>query len=479
MRVFLFNSRLGVCLSRHARLKTYTCLTKGRFLSTCRDETFSLPVGNNGLVSISVTKPGHISNDSPLESRVILYLPPGPIFKEFNGNGEPIQNEVDSDIWANSINATGSSSSMSKSTSPQHALACMTSSTVVTVNYRLGPSQERNHASPETKSEPEPETDAVDFYKYPAPVHDTLMGFDWIQTHLKPTQLGVFGSHIGGSLALMLALTEAQSLHGIAAVEPICDWPSLDDYCISASANSTDPQDTGTKRSKKPSKRKGPAPPDLVPLLEAREKYFTSFERCFDAFASPILFLRSAGRDTQETFPRYLTGPNYPIPVLEDSLNHTSRAQQSGSNGRYNGDDYLDVEIGSDVDSSESHVPVRRRKALSRWPPYGLDYGLSSKTWSGPNDGIGRLQITLPWVKIFLRNGSLEQNASNKDLLSKRTVLDHQGEEMVSVMRRACFWGREKGFGEQRVTLGKVDENFGQEVKEYFNVVFDETNSDL
>jgi hypothetical protein len=35
-------------------------------------------------------------------------------------------------------------------------------------------------------------------------------------------------------------------------------------------------------------------------------------------------------------------------------------------------------------------------------------------------------------------------------------VLRAQGEELVEMMRRACFYGREKGVGETRVQLQKM-----------------------
>lgn len=314
-------------------------------------------------------------------------------------------------------------------------------------------------------------------YRYPTPVHDTLAGFDWIQDSLKPAQLGVFGSHIGGSLALMLALTEAQSVQAIAAIEPVCDWPGLDEYCaIESVGTQVDPYSShgqdqvstnqtpnrGTK-GRPPQKR---SPADLIPLLAAREQFFSSPERCFDAFASPILFLRSAGRDVPGTFPKYLTGSEYPVPTVKGPRKTTSAEQNSAPDGSlWDRDIYPDLDAESDSPETSAQ-PTRRRKALSRWPPHGLDYGLSGKVWSGPGHGIDRLQVTLPWVRIFLSRGDLpaglvDLNSSHsvtkrKDRGNGPTVLARQGEEMVSVMRRACFWGREKGFGERRVTLSRV-----------------------
>lgn len=371
----------------------------------------------------------------------------------------------------------------------------------MTVNYRLGtapitsddsiPNQDRSLSASKAQGH---------VYRYPTPVHDTLVGFDWIQDTFKPAQLGVFGSHIGGSLALMLALTEAQSVHAVAAMEPVCDWPSLDEYCAIESADVDTVRDTSreqdqestNKTPNRQTKKRHPrkrSPPDLIPLLAAREQFFSSPERCFDAFASPILFLRSAGRDVPRAFPKYLTGPDYPVPTVKAPRKTTSAEQHSAPDGSlWDRDIYPDLDA-DESDLSETSAPAtRRRKALSRWPPYGLDYGLSGKTWTGPNHGIGRLQVTLPWVRVFLsRNdlpaGLVDVDSSHsvtkqKDGGNGATVLARQGEEMVSVMRRACFWGREKGFGERRVTLSRVDGDSSVEGGDWLRRVFEGSNDE-
>ncbi|KAJ5923241.1 hypothetical protein N7454_008486 [Penicillium verhagenii] len=351
----------------------------------------------------------------------------------------------------------------------------MTSSTVVTVNFRLGATE--NASSLIDSAEPEPElvsnseSHSTNFHKYPTPIHDTLAGFDWIRKNLQPTKLAVFGSHVGGSLALMLALTEPQSVHAVAAYEPICDWPGLDDHCAHETIT-----DSEFSSKQKRSRRRKPAAPDLVPLLEAREQLFTSFERCFDAFASPILFLRAAGRDIPKTFPQYLTGLNYPRPVLKNTtkakITEGSDSPDASSRGR-------NAYSGSDTDE-HTDLPVRRRKALCRWPPHGLDYGLNNEPGIGPDHGIDRLEVTLPWVRVFLNGpaGSTEIAASSKTSAMKSTVLEQQGEEMVSVMRKTCFWGHEKSFGERVVTLSRVDDFSGQELASYFDDVFEKESSD-
>jgi hypothetical protein len=44
-------------------------------------------------------------------------------------------------------------------------------------------------------------------------------------------------------------------------------------------------------------------------------------------------------------------------------------------------------------------------------------------------------------------------------------VLRAQGEELVELMRRACFYGREKGLGEARVQLQKMEDRPESEVE--------------
>ena len=44
-------------------------------------------------------------------------------------------------------------------------------------------------------------------------------------------RLGILGTHIGGSVTLMLALTEAKSINAEAALsKPVCDWTVVDEY---------------------------------------------------------------------------------------------------------------------------------------------------------------------------------------------------------------------------------------------------------
>jgi hypothetical protein len=418
---------------------------------------------------------------------VILYLPPGPVFQNRDAKkaaGEAGLGGQDGGCWKSKLY-----SEQHAELSPQHILAASTLSTVVTVTYRLG-----NDTTSLSEGKATPTELRGMFHKYPIPVHDTLAGLDWIMQHLKPPKLCIFGEHVGGSLALMLALTEVRVVYAIAALEPICDWIGLDEYCIippeiktatSAGGSSGRVNQTQVEEARKKARQRETrslaAPPDLVPLLKARETFFATPEKYFDAFASPILFLQSPGKDCPKTFPRYLTGPEYPIPMLTRS----SILDDPVSSWDVCTPQEADVGYQRSSDHAE---PICSRRVM-HWPPYGLNYDSSRM-----HVGIRRSEVTLPWVRIFARRGQREAEGGSSNYSSANdqgsdhyssldtdsmvrdqneaqglrgerstsyrpshtendSVITRQCREMVSVMRRACFWGREKGFGESRVAL--------------------------
>ncbi|KAF4151138.1 hypothetical protein CNMCM6936_001612 [Aspergillus lentulus] len=469
------------------------CFSTSRFAQPAYlNQSFQVAVGNNGHVSLNVTYPSIAPTHG--QPNVIIRLPPGPLF----------QREAEHGMKLPTADRTHGSSldSGSQDDSCSEALASVTSSTVVTINYRLGATPSTDLASDSALSQHEEERrlSAVKkqvFHRYPTPVHDTLAGFDWVQQNLQPARLGVIGTHIGGSLALMLALTEAQSVHAVAALEPICDWAGLDEHCLMEEQPAHEGS-TATKRTRGAGSRV-PAAQDLVPLLEAREKFFASPERYFDAFASPVLFLRSAGKDVPRTFPKYHTGPDFPVPVLVSSkpdrqpigvwdLDTQDQAIHQQVDIYDSETDLLsdpDLNSKSRIDPTDASISfqgraIRRRKALSRWPPYGLDYGSSvSPRYHIYNQGIKRLEMALPNIRLFIRAHENENEQPDPVPASggdgkrqgprhprkppRRSVLAQQADEMVDVMRRACFWGREKGYGESRVTLAQVPPGSGEE----------------
>jgi len=417
---------------------------------------------------------------------VTVYLPPGPVFKRQNTpTGADVKNSV-------SHNDTDSFYI-------QHHIAASTSSTVVTIQYRLGTIEPPEEQLPDVESPKDDGNGTAKsavaksnenksprrvHYDYQNAVHDTLTAFDWIQKTFQPSQLNVLGSHVGGSLAMMLALTESQSIHAVAAVEPICDWTGLDQWCEIAEYLTTGPEptlegiegsmaDLELSENKKQEKRwrsksRSIAPPDLVPLLEARESLFAKPERYFDPFASPILFVRTPGRAIPAKFPQYLTGPDKPVPVLKERI-----VLDIMSLGLAEDEDILPGEplsedlddesfIHYDTEASSIYIVSdhtgRRynveipmyRKTLLRWPPYGLDYGLSGATWFQPHLlELKRLDMTLPWVHIFVR-----QHESKRS----RTVLSEQAKDMQNIMQKACLWvdRGDKEFREKGVGLSKI-----------------------
>jgi hypothetical protein len=293
----------------------------------------------------------------------------------------------------------------------------------------------------------------------------------------------------------MLSLTESQHIHAVAAHEPVCDWTGLDDYCTIDSEMLTGSGSTiGGNQSevlmpegeesqqlpaqpapmKRPSRhRKKAAPFDLVPLLNTRKYLFETPSKYFDSFASPMLFLRSAGKDVPKIMPEYLTGPKYPVPVLKTPVTEEELIDLWDIQMHIEDELKTNEPKTTDNATQVEERPSRRRKALSRWPPYGLDAGNDGgrSRFSKPT----RLQITLPWVRFFARLGSSEESIeavvsskehdsapskprtnSRKSTAENNSVLAMQTKDMVSVMRRACFWGEEAGNSENRVTLRNV-----------------------
>nr|KMM65352.1 hypothetical protein CPAG_01703 [Coccidioides posadasii RMSCC 3488] len=480
----LFLSRCTWCCrtARHVPLYKYT-LRRASYIARprLREHIEHVRVGNSGSITLRILEP--LPSPSTRGSEVILYLPPGPVFTQFPSNNGF------QDSFTGDQNAVDSAK----------LLASASLSTTVTVNYRLG--QKLGG-------------DGKSTFRFPAPIHDTLAGFDWVFQNINPPRINVFGKHIGGSLALMLALTEPQSIAAVAAQDPVCDWVGLDDHCIVESdekdtlpkhASSTvherglhDHKKRGRKR--KPQK---PLPADLVPLLKARNVLFHAPQNYFDPFASPALFLRTAGKYCPTKFPAVFTGPNYPVPLLKPPKERDLWTLTASMLEKE------EAEAEEDVPDSAKHI-VRRRKTLTRWPPVGLDYG----SHPSPNTGYKEAAlntVVLPNVRVFIHSNlyskeaqterqptltdavdalssQLEtttlspdeqvdsypedkpQSASSRrgrhssprgslpDLskLEEETILAAQGAEMVHLMHSACFWGREKGFGENRVTLVRV-----------------------
>ncbi|KAI1978227.1 hypothetical protein LOZ53_004559 [Ophidiomyces ophidiicola] len=444
--------------------------------STCgfRERTEHVAVGGSGSVTLRVLQP---VNSSASNSRVLVYLPPGPIFKS------PQQRTP----YIFDVNAQADVDSALRLCS---ARPC----TTVIINYRLG----RDISSRDNSS----------FFKFPTPIHDTLAGFDWIFKNLCPSKVCVFGKHIGGSLALMLPLTEPRSIAAVASQDPICDWVGLDDYCIIGSADKKD-FDTGDARDDGEHKKRGrkkkptrPVPTDLVHLLQARNELFYKPQHFHDSFASPALFLRTSGKYCPTDFPALLAGPGHPTPIIQPAKEVNFWVLTAAML------EEADTEGG---DPGFSTHNVRRRKVLSRWPPVGID---RESHWQGVgHSGEASDPMVLPHIRIFTESHSLsaEENVEDQDAdhrtttvdalasrlaastlgsrspshpspndrdlppsepndrrattrgslpkiakIEEDTVLGAQAIEMIHLLRSACFWGRERGLAEQKVQLTRL-----------------------
>lgn len=226
-------------------------------------------------------------------------------------------------------------------------------------------------------------------HPYPVPILDTATAFTYIADHGSDHNVGeaprisLYGSHIGGSLALMLALTAPNLIHSVHVNQPFVDWVGLDEAKSKSKDSST--QDA------------------LAHLLTLRSRLFSSPSAYFDPFASPILFLRAPGRDTPATL-------SSPLHENEDDL-YPETDSNTDVFGPYD----------DDMTSAVGYTPPKRRKVLRRWP-------------SVPGD------VVLPYTRITLTEGG-----------GLSSALRDQGREMADVMRKACFWGSEKGVGDQRV----------------------------
>jgi acetyl esterase/lipase len=230
-----------------------------------------------------------VFHSSTPSSPVLIYLPPGPVLPE----SAKEQDRVISTLSASS------------------------GATIARVNYR-----------------------ASSQHKFPTPVHDVLLGYDWVRETLlqdgfsRPVigRVGVCGELVGGSLSVMLALTECrpgESRIGATAVNnPIVDWVFPDDLPTVAEAELLEPAspdetamladedpmaltdrsqpDSHINRTTQDRKRSAKLPPpsawqlygdnSSIPTLTLsaeRDVLFRRPEDYFDRFVSPIHFFRS------------------------------------------------------------------------------------------------------------------------------------------------------------------------------------------
>ncbi|KAI1611983.1 hypothetical protein EDD36DRAFT_271114 [Exophiala viscosa] len=377
-------------------------------------ETIQLPIGVSGRVRLDAWAPSPSATGENGQRNILVHLPRGP---DPNGLTRSTTGEL---AWL------------------QTQLSPTTS--LVSINYRLG-----------ADAQGEPTT-------FPIPIHDVATAFAHLTSSTSPFNSGqndpakicLLGSHIGGALATMLALTEANDVHAVAVVEPLVDWVGLDEIVEQLRAG----EDAPRKRQRHKSNVRFGANDQSVlaaaeDLIKLRAQLFPTPSSYFDPFASPVLFLRAPGRDT----PLSNTVGDQMVEDLgldeirggygSDNLPRSSKGDStsaSASAAPAPGDP--NPTFVSDIMTSattSSQTPRRRRKVLQRWP------------------SVGRPESTLlPRVKVFV--GALQNHPDAESQfvdprLGHTALMRAQGSELVELMRRACFFGREKGFAEDRVQL--------------------------
>ncbi|KAH6981325.1 hypothetical protein BKA56DRAFT_587072 [Ilyonectria sp. MPI-CAGE-AT-0026] len=133
--------------------------------------------------------------------------------------------------------------------------------------------------------------------QWPMPIHDTCFAYSWLVQNLAPEgqkrrDIYVYGSHIGGSLATSLSLTETHphkrfAVRGFISYNAIYNWTMfLPDH----------PINRPSKRAKNPAARPTPLEgTHLHRLQELLPDLFRSPEDMFDPFVSPSTFFHNPG----------------------------------------------------------------------------------------------------------------------------------------------------------------------------------------
>lgn len=446
--------------------------------SSHQEEVVSIPVGGNGFVDIQIARPTRPTN----HNNILVYLSPGP----FPHPSAPKSGLLDAAILR----------------------AAFPSTTIVDLKYRLSP----RAAQPPKHGQRDVDID----HRFPTPIHDVFAAWDYItddltlhnceivdekEVYYRP-KVCIYGSHIGGALALSLALTNPNVITAVAVQDVIGDWTGIDEV---ARDNRRIEQEvrTGKKgsRSSQRSARREATRKAAIDLIRLREKLFRTPSGYFDAFASPTLFLRAPGRDTPVEKMKYGEGVEEVTSQVfghydDDWHSHDYEGDQNttvdrpdeiaknapimdGTRGAHGLSDIPGLDTDAEVDasssvsslpmnevydqispgsqsqslqlamdvSSSSESPPRRRKVLRRWPPNAQ-----------PKEAL------LPYINIFLSRADIPQVSIPPALEPMPTdgqvhrvdigpVLRLQALELQDLLRRACFWGREKSFAEERVTL--------------------------
>ncbi|KAK8097929.1 uncharacterized protein PG998_013415 [Apiospora kogelbergensis] len=153
--------------------------------------------------------------------------------------------------------------------------------------------------SPASEAEAHENANSSSHFNWPMPIHDTLRGYDWILQHLAPLDSSrrdvyVFGSYLGASLAVSLALTESHphkrtAIRGCAAYNGIYNWttflPNHPIHELPKNISANILEDILGR----------PADPGFQDMKYQAETLFSSPEGLFDPFVSPCLFFHTPG----------------------------------------------------------------------------------------------------------------------------------------------------------------------------------------
>jgi hypothetical protein len=227
----------------------------------------------------------------------------------------------------------------------------------------------------------------------------------------------IYGSYLGGTLATSLALTESHvsrsaltNIHGLIVQNGIFDWTSV--------ATTKDPLLTSTLPNPNPEAHNAllhsvstSTPYTLQTLHTLKPALFTHPASAFDAFASPILFFRSAGLSTPSAFPGTKPSPSSATSTKLDDVAGLSLSDSER-------EDLLSM-IGAEVESvPDEAVEVGRRSHL-KFPPAG----------SG---------LKIP-RSLFLYSGGAAREVVGKGKKRgvKGTEVKQQTDAMVGLLRRS------------------------------------------
>lgn len=322
---------------------------------------------------------------------------------------------------------------------------------LVNINYRLRPDLETQDESDQT-------------HCFPIPIHDVSTAFDYLTSSTspfnegydEPPKIGLLGSHIGGALATMLALTEPNHVHALAAIQPMVDWVGLDEVVEQLRATKSTPPPMPKKGKRQKGTARYGADNESVlraaeELTRLRARLFKTPSAYFDPFASPLLFLRAPGRDTP-------LGSSMADQVASewglDDIKEEDPDRDS-SFGPYDDDWQARPSSPQSIEPREHTAsngfsavqsllqpqrPTRRRKVLRRWPSVGQPES-----------------VMLPYTTVFVQAAREPDSESEPPALDlargHAALMRSQGADLVELMRRACFLGRDKSFAEERVHL--------------------------